>query len=244
MVVWSATMRKTYFPNPSPNGFYSGNVDQHRILGELEDYYAWRWGDAQLIALDPFWYTTHRRGSRWSKTLGKRQYDWLKKTLETSDARFKFIFLHYLIGGIDNQTRGAKNIAHLYEWGGQNADGVDQWNQQRPGREMPIHDLLVKHKVSAVFHGHDHLFVREELDGIIYQEVPQPGHRRFGNTRSATDYGYRDGVILSSSGHVRVTVSPNEAIVDYIYSFLPSEERGNLKNGQIAHSYSIPAIQK
>ena len=37
---------------------------------------------------------------------------------------------------------------------------------------------------NIVFHGHDHLFVKEELDGIIYQDVPQPGHPS-GGTRSA-----------------------------------------------------------
>ena len=105
---------------------------------------------------------------------------------------------------------------------------------------MPIHDLLAKHGVSIVFHGHDHLYAKEELEGIVYQEVPQPGHRRFGNTRTAAEYGYRDGVVLSSSGHVRVTVSPDKAVVDYVYSFLPNEERNGLKNGQVAHSYAIP----
>lgn len=239
MAVWSANMRKTYFPNPIPNGFYTGNEDQHRELGHLEDYYAWEWGDALFVALDPFWYSVNRRGGQWSRTLGEQQYKWLKRTLESSDAKFKFIFLHYLVGGLNNETRGAKNIAHLYEWGGQNTDGVNEWKQQRPGWEMPIHDLLVKHNVSAVFHGHDHIYAREELDGIIYQEVPQPGHRRFGNTRTAEEYGYRDGIILSSSGHMRITVSPDKAVVDYVYSFLPEDERKGLKNGQVAHSYTI-----
>jgi hypothetical protein len=239
MAVWSANMRKTYFPNPSPNDFYTGNQDRHRELGQLEDYYAWEWGDALFVALDPFWYSTNRRGGQWAKTLGERQYNWLKRSLENSDAQFKFIFLHYLVGGLNNETRGAKSIAHLYEWGGHNTEGVNEWKQQRPGWEMPIHDLLVKHNVSVVFHGHDHLYAREELDGIVYQEVPQPGHRRFGNTRSASEYGYRDGVILSSSGHVRVTVSAAKAVVDYVYSFLPNEERNGLKNGQVADSYTI-----
>lgn len=239
MAVWSANMRKTWFPNPSPKDFYTGNEDRHRELGQLEDYYAWEWGDALFVALDPFWYSTNRRSGQWARTLGERQYNWLRRTLENSDVKFKFIFLHYLVCGLNNVTRGAKSIAHLYEWGGQNTDGVNEWKQQRPGWEMPIHDLLVKHKVNIVFHGHDHLYAREELDGVVYQEVPQPGHRRFGNTRTAAEYGYRDGVILSSSGHVRVTVSPEKAVVDYVYSFLPNEERNGLGNGQVAHSYTL-----
>ena len=239
MAVWSATMRKTYFPNPYPNDFYTGNQDRHRELGHLEDYYAWEWGDALFVALDPFWYSINRRGGQWAKTLGERQYKWLKSTLETSDHKFKFVLLHYLVGGLNNETRGAKSIAHLYEWGGHNADGVNEWRAMRPGWEMPIHDLLVKNGVSVVFHGHDHLYAKEELDGVIYQEVPQPGHRRFGNTRSALEYGYRDAVLRSSSGHLRVLVSEQECRVDYVYSFLTEEEREGRKNGDIAHSYTI-----
>ena len=97
-------------------------------------------------------------------------------TLETSDHKFKFVLLHYLVGGLNNETRGAKSIAHLYEWGGHNADGVNEWRAMRPGWEI---SLLVKNIV--VFHGHDHLYAKEELDGVIYQEV------RFGNTRSALE---------------------------------------------------------
>ena len=84
---------------------------------------------------------------------------------------------------------------------------------------MPIHELFVKNRVNIVFHGHDHLFVKEELDGIIYQEVPQPGHPT-GGTRSAEEYGY-GGVILGSAGHIRVTVSENEAKLDYLRSIVP-----------------------
>ncbi len=51
---------------------------------------------------------------------------------------------------------------------------------------MPIHQLLAKHGVQIVFHGHDHLYVKEDLDGIVYHEVPQPGHPRYDNTRSAS----------------------------------------------------------
>ena len=93
--------------------------------------------------------------------------------------------------------------------------------------------------MNVVFHGHDHLYAKEELDGVIYQAVPQPGHRRFGNTRSALDYGYTDGVILSSSGHLKVSVSEDRCTIDYIYSFLPDEEKNGHLNGEIAHSYTL-----
>ena len=45
--------------------------------------------------------------------------------------------------------------------------------------------LLVANKVNIVFHGHDHLFVKQDLDGIVYQEVPQPSAARSDATNSA-----------------------------------------------------------
>jgi hypothetical protein len=91
--------------------------------------------------------------------------------------------------------------------------------------------------VSVVFHGHDHLFAKEELDGIIYQEVPQPGHPS-GGTRSAEEYGYT-GTILGSSGHVRVTVEADKAKVDYVRSIVPGVTRSELANASVEHSYVI-----
>ena len=123
------------------------------------------------------------------------------------------------------------------EWGGKNADGTDGFATHRPGWEMPIHQLLVKHGVSIVFHGHDHLFAKEELDGIIYQEVPQPSHPS-GGTRSAEEYGYT-GVILGSSGHLRVKVDPKEAVIEYVRSAVPGITKDNVANGSVAHRYSI-----
>lgn len=37
-----------------------------------------------------------------------------------------------------------------------------------------------------------------------------------GSTRSAEEYGYKSGVVLPSSGILRVSVSPEQAVVDYL----------------------------
>ena len=79
------------------------------------------------------------------------------------------------MGGATPECRGGAEAAPFYEWGGKNADGTDGFEQNRPGWPAPIHQLLVQHRVTAVFHGHDHLYVKQDLDGIVYQEVPQPG---------------------------------------------------------------------
>ena len=124
LAVWSNTMRNRYFPNPVPDSFYTGNAAKHPEAGLLQDYYAWEWGDALFVALDPFWFTQKQRGKgdNWKRTLGAEQYQWLKRTLEASTAKFKFVFTHHLVGGAEDQCRGGAEAAPFFEWGGKNAD--------------------------------------------------------------------------------------------------------------------------
>jgi predicted phosphodiesterase len=247
LAVWSSTMRKRYFPNPVPDSFYTGNATKHPEAGLLQDYYAWEWGDGLFVVLDPFWFTEKQRGQsdNWKRTLGAEQYQWLKRTLEASTAKFKFVFTHHLVGGAEDQCRGGAEAAPFFEWGGKNADGRDGFQQNRPGWPAPIHQLLVQNRVTIVFHGHDHFYARQDLDGIVYQEVPQPGTQANGRTpRNAAEYGYRDGVILGGSGHLRVTVSPNKLTADYVRAGVPTAEDAGGRNRQVAHSYTLasPAV--
>jgi predicted phosphodiesterase len=231
LAVWSCLTRKKFFPNPVPDKFFTGNAAKHPEAGLLQDYYAWEWGAAQFIVLDPFWYTQRTRGQRdnWKRSLGSEQYQWLKRTLEGSRAKFKFVFIHHLVGGVDEQARGGSEAAPFFEWGGKNLDDTDGFKEHRAGWPLPIHQLLVRNHVSIVFHGHDHLYARQELDGIIYQECPQPGDPK-GVTRSAAEYGYKSGILLGSSGHLRVTVTPQQATVTYVHA-----------DGAPAHRYTLPA---
>jgi len=238
MPLLSVALRKKYFPNPEPGEIYTGNSVPRSDAGLLQDYYAWEWGSALFLVLDPFWFTTDRQADdNWSMTLGKTQYDWLKRTLEASKAPYKFVFIHHLVGGLGRDVRGGVTPAPYMEWGGKNADGSDGFALHRAGWEMPIHQLFVKNGVSVVFHGHDHLFAKEELDGVIYQEVPQPSHPS-GGTRSAEEYGYT-GVILGSSGHLRVTVKPAQASVEYVRSIVPGVTKDQVGNASVAHRYVV-----
>lgn len=238
MPLWSLGMRKRFFPNPEPGGIYTGNTTPFEGAGLLQNYYAFEWGSSLFIVLDPFWASTQKKGEdNWGMTLGEPQYRWLSDTLTKSKAPFKFVFIHHLVGGLDREVRGGVAPAPYMEWGGKNADGSDGFAQNRPGWAMPVHPLLVRNGVSIVFHGHDHLYSKEELDGIIYQEVPQPGHPK-GGTRSAEEYGYT-GVILGSSGHLRVTVGPGEAKVDYVRSIVPGVTTGDLPNATVEHTYTV-----
>jgi hypothetical protein len=232
--------------------------------GSGGNYYAFEWGDAQVVVLDPFWPTTERirggsgggsnRGGEggqgggrpapreplkpvdgsWASTLGHEQYDWLDRTLAASTAKHKFVFIHHLVGGMGGaESRGGVESVPYFEWGGKNADGSDGFAEHRPGWPMPVHQLLVARGVSAVFHGHDHLYVHSQRDGVHYQCVPQPGNLA-GGTRSAAEYGYASGTILGSPGHVRVRVGPGPATVEFVRTALQGEG-----NGSVADSYRL-----
>ena len=100
IAVWATLARKRYFPNPAADAFYSASTVAEPFVGTRDSFYAFEWGDALFVMLDPFWYTRTRPNTdRWRWTLGEAQYQWLRRVLEGSTARFKFVFLHHLVGG-------------------------------------------------------------------------------------------------------------------------------------------------
>ena len=243
IAVWTTLARQQYYVNPVPDGFYSGDSTEEAFVGKRASWYAWQWGDALFIVLDPFWYTkTTASRDPWAMTLGDRQYQWLQATLSSSQAKFKFVFIHNLVGGLDGQMRGGIEAAPFFEWGGKNLDGTAGFAQNRPGWSMPIHQMLVRYGVTAVFHGHDHLYAKQDLDGIVYQEVPQPSARNNASGASlASQYHYASGTILSSSGHLRVTVGPSGVTAKYIRAWLSANETAQQLNGQVADVWSVAA---
>lgn len=241
LAVWTTLAREKYYLNPPPGTFYSGDSTAEPFVGIRASWYSWQWGDALFIVLDPYWNSmVSSSRDAWAMTLGKPQYDWLQSTLATSAARFRFVFVHNLVGGLDGQMRGGIEAAPFFEWGGKNLDGTDGFAAHRPGWNMPIHQLLVRYGVHAVFHGHDHLYARQVLDGIVYQEVPQPSAANFQSGPAlAAAYHYASGTIMSNSGHLRVTVAPGKATVQYVRSWLPSQESATRTNGQVDDSWSV-----
>lgn len=208
MSEWSKAQRKLYFPPAA----YSGDTDQAH-------YYSFQWGEALCIVLDPFDTTKDkpaRTQDNWKWTLGERQYKWLAQTLEKSNAKYRFVFIHHLVGGQGKDCRGGAEASQFFEWGGKNVDGSDGFKEHRPDWQMPLHDLFVKYKVDVVFRGHDHLYVKQDRDGIVYQLVPQPSSSRSGSTNSAAEYGYKSGTILPSPGYLRVDIGAESMSVSYI----------------------------
>jgi arylsulfatase A-like enzyme len=252
---WDLLARKVYYPAPQPNSFYTGNATPKDYtggtLGLLEDYYAWEWGDALFIVLDPFWNTVanpNQTNNAWNWSLGKPQYDWLKATLQNSSARFKFVFMHHIVGGSTTDALGAQNVAArggvevapYFEWGGKNLDGSDGFPTNRPGWDMPIHQLLVQNKVNVVFHGHDHLYGYQTLDGLVYLECPQPGTANYVTLGSAADGKYTTGTLLPNSGHIRVTVTPGLATAEYVRAYRSADINTTQHNRDVSHSFTMP----
>jgi len=253
VAVHAQNARNKFYPTPAPDKFYSGDTETLPSVGLRKDYCSWTWGDALFVILDNYWHSPAQvdsgfreqeagsgKGGRghdrdwWALTLGDAQYYWFKRTLETSKAKYKFVFAHHVLG----TGRGGVDDCDLYEWGGRSKRGDWEFAQHRPGWELPVHQLMVKHGVTIFFQGHDHLYCQQERDGIIYQEVPMPADQGY---MAYNDDRYQSGVKLPNSGHLRVSVSPENVKVDYVRSFLPKDETAQNKTGDIARSYTIKA---
>ena len=253
--VLAGNARLKYYPLPEPDSFYSGNMTPISGVGLPRDYYSWIWGDALFVTLDPYWHsknpvdnvagvedpstTKGNNGNKagngkvtnlWNVGIGDEQYAWLKKTLESSNAKYKFVFAHHVMG----TGRGGIEVSTNYEWGGNDPKGQSTFAKERPNWELPIHDLMVKNQVSIFFQGHDHIFCTQERDGLIYQSMPNPADDTFS---MFNDSAYKTGTKAPNSGHVRVTVAPSQAKVEY---FLAARSKDtNRKNLSVAHSYIV-----
>ncbi len=200
---WAREQRERYYPSP-----YNKN------------YYSFEWGNTLIIVLDPYSYSARKsRDDPWGRSLGEEQYRWLASTLKSSRAQHKFVFIHNLVGGVDikGRERGGAEVAHLYEWGGCNADGSYGFDSHRAGWEMPIHALLKKYGVDAVFHGHDHVYANQQYDSLPYICLSQPGiNQKRMSIRHATEYGYTTGEILNHPAFIAVEIKEDKHTIKYI----------------------------
>jgi len=243
IAVYATLWRKFYYPNPFPNGFYSGNTDVEPYgMGNPENYYSWTWGDALFVVLDVYrdQCDTSAKPTNWSWSLGLPQYTWLKNTLENSNAKYKFVFAHHIRG----QGRGGITNAKLFEWGGYEQNGTNySFPVNRPGWAKPIHQLFVDNGVNIFFQGHDHVFAHEVMDGIIYQSLPMPSDSTYEIGMLANSGAYVSDT-LNGSGHLRVTVSTDCIKTDYVRAYLPADTlSGEHHNREVAFSYSAGDCQ-
>ena len=239
IAVYATLWRKFYYANPYPTSFYTGNPDIEPYgMGQPENYYAWKWGDALFVVIDVYRYDcdTSAKPKNWEWSLGLPQYTWLKNTLENSTEKYKFVFAHHTRG----EGRGGITTARYFEWGGYEANGTTWgFTSNRPGWAKPIHQLFVDNGVNIFFQGHDHLFAHEVLDGVIYQEVPMPGDSTYKIGMLANADAYVSDT-LDGTGHIKVTVSPLCVKVDFVRAYLPADTLNGIHhNREVAFTYTI-----
>jgi hypothetical protein len=56
--VYAGLAGTKFYPLPAPGTFYTGNVEPVEHIGLLRDYYAWEWGDALFVVIDPYWHSS------------------------------------------------------------------------------------------------------------------------------------------------------------------------------------------
>jgi 3',5'-cyclic AMP phosphodiesterase CpdA len=135
--------RRTYFAPATGNHEISGGVGRKLFRQYFERFYfSFDWGGSHFIILD-----TEVPGQE-SRIAGE-QLDWLKRALPASQrAAHTFVALH----------------RPLFPVGPHKGDSLDKYPQERDG----LHALFVRHNVTCVFEGHEHLYRRQTRDGVEY----------------------------------------------------------------------------
>jgi hypothetical protein len=206
-------VRRRFLPNPVQATYPEGG-------SEGQDYYAFGWGPALFVVLNVQSYTAPSGDQPSPRddvtvvedwTLGTRQFEWLERTITASDHPFKFICIHHVVGG-----NAANQVETLYGRGGGRAAKV--------GEQARVHQLMLDTGVQVFFHGHDHVFVDQVVDGIHYAMPGSCGAPwRFG--REITGYGR----FWTDAGHARLNVRPDRATVTYIN-----------QSGDAFHEFVVP----
>jgi 3',5'-cyclic AMP phosphodiesterase CpdA len=118
-------------------------IDQVDLPGR-EIYYSFTAGNALFIVLD-----SYRKGE--DKRITGDQFAWLEGLLAGSHEKLRFVFVHHPL--FPEQGRGK----HY-------GNSLDRYQEERDR----LHALFKKHGVTMVFAGHEHLYLRRNVDGIPY----------------------------------------------------------------------------
>ncbi len=106
-------------------------------------YYSFTAGNSLFIFLD-----SNIPGQ--DRKITGEQYKWLEQILSTSRHTHKFVFVHHPL-------YPEKGIG--YHYGG----SLDKYPKERDR----LQTLFVKYKVTVVFAGHEHLYLRKLVDGVM-----------------------------------------------------------------------------
>jgi len=107
-----------------------------------ELYYSFVAGNALFIVLDSCLADEEQR-------IAGEQLQWLERTLSSAAQKHRFVFLHHPL---------------FPEKGKHAGSSMDRY----PGDRDRLHRLFRKHRVTAVFQGHEHVYLRQMVDGVLY----------------------------------------------------------------------------
>jgi hypothetical protein len=107
-----------------------------------ELYYSFAAGNSLFIVLDSYL-------DDQEKMIAGEQRKWLEGVLAGSARKHKFVFVHHPL-----YTEKNKGKHH--------GNSMDRYKEERDALQA----LFVKHKVTMVFAGHEHLYLRKTVDGI------------------------------------------------------------------------------
>jgi SPP1 family predicted phage head-tail adaptor len=250
--------RKRVIPNPTA----AVTSDIGGTQGtDGENCFSWVSGDARFIVLDPYAFTAaqpHSRdgiegsGDNWDWTLGEEQHSWLRSTLSANTSKWIFVFVHQIVGGVNTYGRGGIEAAKhsvagnaSYEWGGEDASGVNQYATKREGWVTTIHDALLGALRGestlgvVVFMGHDHVGVIQTLDDIVYHHIGQPSDEDYGEG-FYTAGGYANGEQEKNSHHVEVDVTSTTCTIKTIAAVRSGDTPGHgYANGDVMDQYVL-----
>jgi predicted MPP superfamily phosphohydrolase len=116
-------------------------VEQVDLPGN-ELYYSFIAGNSLFVILDSC--------QDYRKITGD-QLKWLEGVLKNSSAKHKFVFVHHPL--YPEKNRGKHH-----------GNSLDRYPKERDDLQA----LFVKHKVTMVFTGHEHLYLRKNIDGITH----------------------------------------------------------------------------
>lgn len=178
----------------------------------LENYYAWTWGDALFVVLDPHRYTepgdplntggdSSRTGPVW--TLGSTQKIWLRGVLSSSNQKRKFVFSHTLLGGESINTVCSQSLLTGYYARGSgininrtttiNGTYTSYEGTVESSEEQELHEMFKKFGITGFLKGHDHRFAHVINEDVNYITVGCAGSEfQWDTDRIRESYGYTE----------------------------------------------------
>ncbi len=250
---WATAARLTFVPNPRGDTYAEGGEGatgfdstpdwgagsqpwNDGVASQLQNFYAFTWGDALFVVLDLFRYTlpggtaVPTAPSQW--TLGPTQFRFLEQTLAESTARWKFVIGHHQVGGGPIDGGGSRIVPGrgvAYGRGSAIEAAAADVEQAR------IQSLMLRTGARFFVYGHDHAFCHSALGNVDFLLCGRPTwiNPWYSQDGLLGSYGNlaiqgRDRswvrAAYSVLGYTRFRVSPESVVMEWVrtgYSFVP-----------------------